>query len=281
MLPNPDFQHHGHLKVELLTLNFISVRWFSAPIAAIPKWDPDQTVPPTQYGSISEEISDVSVYEVTAHPALARSRGDLVVVVPDPLPPIDSVGASQPFAFQQLINQAYPVQETSDSYACHNSAQAHRPSFQIAEMSSSKIPQRTASDNIDWFGEVIDLGLDGNMTVRLGAAEEVRDVKLPYDERVVVVAGNDVESVASDEETGDESSSDAWETDSAVENDSAEVNVPRRLPLMSPSTPKTEKTPRVGMSVTEILDQIPLSPEKEYVVLVFVVFPYSKTYIVA
>jgi ubiquitin-conjugating enzyme E2 O len=33
----------------------------------------------------------------------------------------------------------------------------------------------------DWFGEVIDLGLDGRLTIRLGAAKPVVDVKVPYE----------------------------------------------------------------------------------------------------
>jgi ubiquitin-conjugating enzyme E2 O len=33
----------------------------------------------------------------------------------------------------------------------------------------------------DWFGEVIDLGLDGKLVVRLGAAKPVVDVKVPYE----------------------------------------------------------------------------------------------------
>ncbi|KAF2027306.1 hypothetical protein EK21DRAFT_72251 [Setomelanomma holmii] len=33
----------------------------------------------------------------------------------------------------------------------------------------------------DWFGEVIDLGLDGKLVVRLGAAKPVVDVKIPYE----------------------------------------------------------------------------------------------------
>ncbi|KAF1833662.1 hypothetical protein BDW02DRAFT_569865 [Decorospora gaudefroyi] len=36
-------------------------------------------------------------------------------------------------------------------------------------------------DGPDWFGEVIDLGLDGKLTVRLGAAKPVIDVKVPYE----------------------------------------------------------------------------------------------------
>ena len=304
-------------KAELLTWTLITVRWFSAPIAAIPKWDPYQTVPPTRYGSISEIISEVSFYEVMAHPALARTRGDLLIVVPDPLPPIDSVDRpSMPDAFRQLVKQAYQFQETSDSYACQSSAQAHTRSTQTAEVSISRIPPSTAND-IDWFGEVVDLGLDGNMIVRLGAADEVRDVNIPY-ERVVLVAGSDDDSVASDEEMEDEDSKDeevvasdeetenkaseddessasveeteseasdnSWETDNAVDNESAEVNIPRTgLPRKLNNYPRTiEKanTPGVGIldddeSVAsdeesagnfKELDLIPLSPSPRYVV---------------
>jgi ubiquitin-conjugating enzyme E2 O len=43
----------------------------------------------------------------------------------------------------------------------------------------------------DWFGEVIDLGLDGKLTVRLGAAKPVVDVKVPY-ERVTLAYSTDM-----------------------------------------------------------------------------------------
>jgi len=43
----------------------------------------------------------------------------------------------------------------------------------------------------DWFGEVIDLGLDGKLTVRLGAAKPVVDVKVPY-ERVTLAYSSDM-----------------------------------------------------------------------------------------
>ncbi|CBY01404.1 hypothetical protein IAQ61_003229 [Plenodomus lingam] len=48
----------------------------------------------------------------------------------------------------------------------------------------------------DWFGEVIDLGLDGKLTVRLGAAKPVVDVKVPY-EGVTLAYSSDMD----DEET--------------------------------------------------------------------------------
>ncbi|KAF2654346.1 hypothetical protein K491DRAFT_693982 [Lophiostoma macrostomum CBS 122681] len=51
----------------------------------------------------------------------------------------------------------------------------------------------TNDSHVDWFGEVIDLGLDGLVTVRLGAAEPVQDVRIPA-ERVRLVYSSDMAS---------------------------------------------------------------------------------------
>jgi len=53
---------------------------------------------------------------------------------------------------------------------------------------SSDINKGTA---IDWFGEVVDLGLDGLLTVRLGALDEVRDVQIAP-EYVTLVFNSDM-----------------------------------------------------------------------------------------
>jgi ubiquitin-conjugating enzyme E2 O len=47
--------------------------------------------------------------------------------------------------------------------------------------------------DVDWFGEIIDLGLDGLVTVRLGAAKPVQDVRIPA-ERVRLVYSSDMAS---------------------------------------------------------------------------------------
>ncbi|KAF2748261.1 hypothetical protein M011DRAFT_466675 [Sporormia fimetaria CBS 119925] len=48
------------------------------------------------------------------------------------------------------------------------------------------------SDEVDWFGEVIDLGLDGKLTVRLGAGRAVRDVRVSA-ESVQLVYSTDMD----------------------------------------------------------------------------------------
>lgn len=54
----------------------------------------------------------------------------------------------------------------------------------------------------DWFGEVIELGLDGLITVRLGASSNVRDVKVPW-ECTYLVYSSDFED--------DEGEDDNWD----------------------------------------------------------------------
>jgi ubiquitin-conjugating enzyme E2 O len=53
--------------------------------------------------------------------------------------------------------------------------------------------QASGSAGPTWFGEVIDLGLDGKYTVRLGAAKPVVDLQIPP-ERVTLVYSSDMEN---------------------------------------------------------------------------------------
>lgn len=75
----------------------------------------------------------------------------------------------------------------------------------------------------DWFGEVIDLGLDGKLTVRLGAAKPVVDVKVPY-ENVTLAYSSDMadEFMHMDELDGD--SIDDSDEEDVSDFDSASFN---------------------------------------------------------
>ncbi|KAH9878092.1 hypothetical protein J1614_003309 [Plenodomus biglobosus] len=68
----------------------------------------------------------------------------------------------------------------------------------------------------DWFGEVIDLGLDGMLTIRLGAAKPVIDVKVPY-EGVTLAYSSDMDDGQMLGEFDDDSITD----DSEIEFDTA------------------------------------------------------------
>ncbi|KAF1848886.1 uncharacterized protein K460DRAFT_428281 [Cucurbitaria berberidis CBS 394.84] len=65
----------------------------------------------------------------------------------------------------------------------------------------------------DWFGEVIDLGLDGKLTVRLGAAKPVVDVKVPYESVTLAYSSDMADEFMNMEELDGDSIEDSDEED--------------------------------------------------------------------
>lgn len=72
----------------------------------------------------------------------------------------------------------------------------------------------------DWFGEIVNIGLDGQLTVRLGAADEVRDIKVPFSSTTVLFSSDlhDEDDDLAAEDEDDEDMSDDYE-DEDVEYD--------------------------------------------------------------
>jgi ubiquitin-conjugating enzyme E2 O len=77
----------------------------------------------------------------------------------------------------------------------------------------------------DWFGEIVDLGLDGKITVRLGVATPIRDVRL-CPEKVTFVYNNDLHDeylnnasmpMDGDSEFSDDEMTDDWDSESMNE----------------------------------------------------------------
>lgn len=74
-----------------------------------------------------------------------------------------------------------------------------------------------------WFGEVIDLGLDGKITVRLGAAEPIVDIRIPS-ERVTLAYSSDMDEHLGMEGSEDDDEDDSDEEESVSDFDSASFN---------------------------------------------------------
>jgi ubiquitin-conjugating enzyme E2 O len=72
-----------------------------------------------------------------------------------------------------------------------------------------------------WFGEVIDLGLDGKVTVRLGAAKPVVDIRVAYEGLTLAYTGNVDDQFLSGGESGseDDDEEDVSDFDSASFNE--------------------------------------------------------------
>ncbi|KAI9815588.1 MAG: hypothetical protein M1832_005449 [Thelocarpon impressellum] len=83
---------------------------------------------------------------------------------------------------------------------------------------TSATQDEPAGAEADWFGEIVDLPVDGSITVRLGASKEVKDVSLRLDQ-MTVVYGDDDDDFS--ESTGEgEEEDELWRTygdDEAIE----------------------------------------------------------------
>ena len=153
------------------------VRWFA--VSEIRVYN-DATLeksillPDSKLGQLTDHITKVSLYEIASYPALNRRRGDIVLLLP-------------PFEPSNQIRNQWGVLPS----------EPHQPV--VSEPFCSQ--DNSADQNLDpagSFGEVVDVGLDGQLTVRLGALEEVRDVKCTVD-RVVVVSSSDDDTTATDD----------------------------------------------------------------------------------
>lgn len=67
------------------------------------------------------------------------------------------------------------------------------------------------SDRIDWFGEVIDLGRDGFLTVRLGALADVRDIRISPEYATIVYSSDGAPGFDSGDDSEDDSEFDSDE----------------------------------------------------------------------
>ena len=108
------------------------------------------------------EVEDVSFYEVEPIPGLERRLGDFVCLVQS-----------------DAVQRAGPPRPELDSYRTHLASRASQTNQQ------------------NMFGEIIDLGLDGLLTIRLIGADPIQDIKIPW-EGSFIVSSADMEDGASD-----------------------------------------------------------------------------------
>lgn len=128
-------------------------------------------------GATTTDQVTVSFKDVYKYPALeldralrytllGRKRGDLVLVIPDPLPdPVSLNIDKQPKALQELLNLATKI------------LGPHRSDLFV-------------SPHEGWLGEIVAFSLDGRIIVRLGISSTAEEICIPL-ERVMLVANAD------------------------------------------------------------------------------------------
>ncbi|KAK8195849.1 hypothetical protein M8818_007000 [Zalaria obscura] len=76
-------------------------------------------------------------------------------------------------------------------------------------------PWQPNTGDIDWVGEVVDIGFDGTITVRLGASKNVRDVHLRADQVTLFLRANDPGTSGEEPNEGDFDDSMSWQYDTS------------------------------------------------------------------
>lgn len=171
------------------------------------------------YGRLGSETSEVPLYDLAAYPAININRADGAIILPKSHPSaIRSLGTSG--LLSAGIGRALDFLGMSATQSLSN-----EDSLATRQLLNTDFAE-VDWDDITWCGEIIDLCLDGDVTVRLGAAAEVRDIKLPP-ERILVVGLEDVdsESDSTDEDDASAMSDDISVNDFEADDDTDEVSV--------------------------------------------------------
>ena len=136
---------------------------------------------------LCDEISEVSLYDIAAHPAVVANRGDGAIIIPDLTPSLGDQDRN-PGLLAAGIERARGILELAGGAFGANSSPRNLTDEAIPPIVPSV--GEYGSSGIDWCGEIIDLCLDGQLLIRLGAAAEVHDMKLPPG-RILAVPSED------------------------------------------------------------------------------------------
>ena len=203
------------------------VRWFEDPDVFIFQGADSVLLSDSTTGEISDEISEVSLYDVVAYPALTKRRGDIVLIVPQIMDaPMVAQSPSMTQALVDSIRNEYAPPEGGMVMMPREMEYIVRGLQNRVTGSTMGLqdePDSYSSDRINWFGEVVGLDLDGQLVVRLGALSEPRDVKVSVERVIVVASGDDMSVAESEDDEGDTASSDEDVAMSDVSQDSMEA----------------------------------------------------------
>ena len=164
-------------------------------------------IPGSRYGEMGDEITEVSLYDIAAHPALSAIRGDGAIILPES-PSLSDDNDGSLGLLAAGIQRARGIFEFAAG------------AFGVVPPPSTALPGQTVpptvlppttsgSTGIDWCGEIIDLCLDGQLLVRLGAAAEVYDIKVPP-ERVLIVSSDNQDDESAWTDDAEEEEERGW-----------------------------------------------------------------------
>ena len=191
-------------------------------------------------GPISDDVDEVSVYEIMTHPALVRHRREIVVVPgsleptpedlkrPWPPPAVSGHAGVCALSFLRPWNLPRVLEFLLGAWLPIAKHFWPPASLEASAQSRSSAGPLLRSD--DWVGEIVDLGLDGLITVRLGATTDCREIRVPLQMILMIVdspAYGDVDDIGSVSEFVDDS--DEWLSDQSAIEETVEYEGGQRL----------------------------------------------------
>ena len=144
------------------------------------------------FGPMGNTTEDMSMYEIMKFPALHRDLRNMVIVHPQHLSrrvyDIIQAGEGQR-SWRSLLSWATGE---NDATAMFHMAREHARLRGILRPSETRNGQNgptyeARTDDVDWVGEIVALGLDGSVTVRLSGATHCRDVIVSFDEALAII----------------------------------------------------------------------------------------------
>ncbi|KAG8528240.1 uncharacterized protein KY384_007157 [Bacidia gigantensis] len=199
------------------------VHWYEKPNVTLEAQHAFSPEPMSEFGTMSENMSDVSLYEIYAHPGLSVCRGNMVFVLPETrqlnLQDVKSVLSRDTDNLSQRLptfNRITfpPLLSEDDNLGLDNSqlgtfdyavSRALHSQLGSASVQNHKERERTGALNKDvsrfettyCLGEVTDLCSNGEILVRLGLTPDALEIRA-HPDLVVLVAEGDTADDASD-----------------------------------------------------------------------------------
>ncbi|KAL2008364.1 hypothetical protein VTN00DRAFT_8346 [Thermoascus crustaceus] len=203
-----------------------SVRWYRDPKVEL-LHNGNVLKPSSVLGDLGDEITDVSMYELTTHPGLVKSRGEMVLLVPEKIHqsniPQTPSHPSPTGAGPCLLSYLFPANFTqTNMYLDHlKSVLVELDWFKNSvDTDQTPLPPRhsvrrddfSLSHPIDWIGHIISLDIDGTITVRLAGLQECRDVRVPL-EKILMVLDDDATAPSGPSDPMDDDEFEFYEPD--------------------------------------------------------------------
>ncbi|KAF5866349.1 hypothetical protein ETB97_012515 [Aspergillus alliaceus] len=180
-----------------------SVRWYEDPEVRLTHRG-NMVLPGSFLGELGDAVTDVSIYEFHSYSSVQRVLNDLVLLAPGVVHQ-----SSIPVLGHEPSRAAGPCQLSILSPATFLDTVVYLESMKLAMVDSewfkrttkidtSPVPSRYSVHHdefnfkspTDFIGKIISMDTDGTITVRLAGADNIRDVRVPW-ERIMMVIDNE------------------------------------------------------------------------------------------